>query len=173
MSAAACAAGAPARPADRAPGARLARRALRLALVVAVLALLSRPATAIVALLGGLALAGACARQAEPRARRAPARAAPGAGAARAPRTAARPSLALEDEREIGSLLAALADRIRDPLRAAQGLVRQMGEDPGSPRNLDCARLALREIDRLERSVSRLLAEAREAARRRGAEPGA
>jgi hypothetical protein len=48
-----------------------------------------------------------------------------------------------------------------------------MGEDPGSPRNLDCARLALREIDRLERSVSRLLAEAREAARRRGAEPGA
>jgi hypothetical protein len=48
--------------------------------------------------------------------------------------------------------------------------VRQMGEDPASARNVDCARLALREIDRLERNVSRLLAEAREAARRRGSE---
>jgi signal transduction histidine kinase len=168
VTAAACAARAP--HAER-PAAPFARRAIRLALAVAVLALFARPVAAIVALLGGLALAGALARSAPHPVPRAPAREAPRWTGARLRAVPGDP--AAEHEREVGSLLAALADRIRDPLRAAQGLVRQMGEDPGSPRNVDCARLALREIDRLEQSVSRLLAEAREAARRRDGEPGA
>jgi signal transduction histidine kinase len=123
----------------------------------------ARPLAAVVALFGGLALAGAFARRERGRTwrRHAEAEAPPAP-----PR--ARERAAASEDGELGAILASLADGIRDPLRAAQGLVRQMGEDPESSRNVDCARLALREIDRLERNVSRLLAEAREAARRRG-----
>jgi hypothetical protein len=61
----------------------------------------------------------------------------------------------------VGALFASVADGIRDPLRGAQGLVRQMGEDPGSPKNVDHARLALGELDKVEASIARLLSTAR------------
>jgi signal transduction histidine kinase len=146
--------------------ARSGRRILHVVLLIALFALFARPAAAAVVVLCGLAAAAALARHgafdfATPRR---PERRAP-----RPPRAPAAATGEVEADGELGALLAALADGIRDPLRAAQGLVRQMGEDPSSERNVDCARLALREIDRLERNVSRLLAEAREAAQRRDA----
>ncbi len=165
MTAAACTAHR-SRAFHRAPRrAHAVERAVKLALVVAVLAVVSRPLAAVVALLGGLVLAGAFAR----RETHAPLRPSERPATPATPQARARARGPADDDAELGSLLASLADGIRDPLRAAQGLVRQMGEDPESPRNVDCARLALREIDRVERNVSRLLAEAREAARRRGA----
>jgi hypothetical protein len=138
-------------------------------LAVGLLAAVARPLGAVLALLCCLALAGELARHwLEPRARHRRVERETERGLRRAvPRE--RRSLEEEHAREVGALFASVADGIRDPLRAAQGLVRQMGEDPASPANVDHARLALGELDRVERSIAHLLRAARRSAAERGA----
>jgi two-component system sensor histidine kinase HydH len=60
------------------------------------------------------------------------------------------------------SLSASIAHEIRNPITAAKSLVQQMGEDPVSNDNLEYARVALDELDRVERSISHLLRFARD-----------
>ena len=151
---------------------RFARRVLRYLLVVAVLALVARPAAAVVAFLWGLALAGEFARGfLEPELQRRFVEREAARGLRRAvPRE--RRHLREDHAREVGELFSSVVDGIRDPLRAAQGLVRQMGEDPGAAANVDHARLALGEIDRVERSIAHLLREARNHAAQQGGRRG-
>ena len=64
--------------------------------------------------------------------------------------------------RELQDLSASIAHEIRNPITAAKSLVQQMGEDPQSNENLEYAKVALGELERVERSVSHLLRFARE-----------
>jgi signal transduction histidine kinase len=64
--------------------------------------------------------------------------------------------------RSIEQLSASIAHEIRNPITAAKSLVQQMGEDPASRENVDYAKVALDELDRVERSISHLLRYARE-----------
>ena len=64
--------------------------------------------------------------------------------------------------RDMQSLSASIAHEIRNPITAAKSLVQQMGEDPGATDNIEYAKVALDELDRVERSVSHLLRFARE-----------
>jgi len=64
--------------------------------------------------------------------------------------------------RSIEQLSASLAHEIRNPITAARSLVAQMGEDPSRPENVEYARVALEELDRVERSISHLLRFARD-----------
>ena len=64
--------------------------------------------------------------------------------------------------RTLEELSASIAHEIRNPITAAKSLVQQMGEDPGSVENVDYAKVALDELDRVERSVAHLLRYARE-----------
>jgi signal transduction histidine kinase len=73
-----------------------------------------------------------------------------------------RRSLAHEHVRELEELSASIAHEIRNPITAAKSLVQQLGEDSGSPENVEYARVALEELDRVERSISHLLRYARE-----------
>jgi signal transduction histidine kinase len=75
-----------------------------------------------------------------------------------------RQRLALEGEhaRSLEQLSASIAHEIRNPITAAKSLVQQMGEMPTAPENVDYARVALEELQRVERSVSHLLRFARE-----------
>jgi signal transduction histidine kinase len=59
-------------------------------------------------------------------------------------------------------LSAAIAHEIRNPITAAKSLVQQMDEDPASVENVEYAKVALEELDRVERSISHLLRYARE-----------
>ncbi len=70
----------------------------------------------------------------------------------------------LEDKhaRSLEQLSASIAHEIRNPITAAKSLVQQMGEDPASPENVGYAKVALDELDRVERSISHLLRFARE-----------
>jgi signal transduction histidine kinase len=72
--------------------------------------------------------------------------------------------LALEGEhaRSLEQLSASIAHEIRNPITAAKSLVQQMGETPRAQENVDYARVALEELQRVERSVSHLLRFARE-----------
>jgi signal transduction histidine kinase len=72
--------------------------------------------------------------------------------------------LALEGEhaRSLEKLSASIAHEIRNPITAAKSLVQQMGETPTARENVDYARVALEELQRVERSVSHLLRFARE-----------
>jgi len=73
-----------------------------------------------------------------------------------------RRSLEGKHARSLELLSASIAHEIRQPITAAKSLVQQMGEDPSSPENLEYARVALEELDRVERSVSHLLRFAKE-----------
>lgn len=73
-----------------------------------------------------------------------------------------RRSLAHEHVRELEQLSASIAHEIRNPITAAKSLVQQLEEDPASPENVEYARVALDELDRVERSISHLLRYARE-----------
>jgi signal transduction histidine kinase len=73
-----------------------------------------------------------------------------------------RRSVSHKHERSLEDLSAQVAHEIRNPLAAAKSLVQQMGEDPGAPDNVAYAKLALEELDRVERSVAHLLRYARE-----------
>jgi signal transduction histidine kinase len=64
--------------------------------------------------------------------------------------------------RSLEELSASIAHEIRNPITAAKSLVQQMGEDPASGENVDYAKVAIEELDRVERSVAHLLRYARE-----------
>ncbi|MGH7439533.1 MAG: ATP-binding protein [Polyangiaceae bacterium] len=64
--------------------------------------------------------------------------------------------------RSLELLSASIAHEIRNPITAARSLVAQIGEDPAAPENAEYARVALEELDRVERSISHLLRFARE-----------
>jgi signal transduction histidine kinase len=64
--------------------------------------------------------------------------------------------------RSLEDLSAQVAHEIRNPVTAAKSLVQQMGEDPASQSNVEYAKVALDELDRVERSVAHLLRYARE-----------
>ena len=64
--------------------------------------------------------------------------------------------------RSLENLSASIAHEIRNPVTAAKSLVQQMGEDPVAADNIQYARVALEELDRVERSISHLLKYARD-----------
>jgi signal transduction histidine kinase len=64
--------------------------------------------------------------------------------------------------RSLEELSASIAHEIRNPITAAKSLVQQMGEDPSSRENVAYAKVAIEELDRVERSVAHLLRYARE-----------
>ncbi|MDJ0848312.1 MAG: ATP-binding protein [Myxococcota bacterium] len=73
-----------------------------------------------------------------------------------------RRSLEGKHARSLEQLSASIAHEIRNPITAAKSLVQQMGEDPASRENVEYAKVALDELDRVERSISHLLRFARE-----------
>jgi signal transduction histidine kinase len=79
-------------------------------------------------------------------------------------KTVTRERRSLEEEklRSLEELSASIAHEIRNPITAAKSLVQQMGEDPSSGENVEYAKVALEELDRVERSISHLLRYARE-----------
>jgi signal transduction histidine kinase len=79
-------------------------------------------------------------------------------------RNVPRERRSIEDRhvRSLEELSASIAHEIRNPITAAKSLVQQMGEDPASVENVDYAKVALDELDRVERSVAHLLRYARE-----------
>jgi signal transduction histidine kinase len=64
--------------------------------------------------------------------------------------------------RSLEELSASIAHEIRNPITAAKSLVQQLRDDPHSTDNAEYARIALEELDRVERAVSHLLQYARE-----------
>ncbi|HVH05220.1 MAG TPA: ATP-binding protein, partial [Myxococcota bacterium] len=73
-----------------------------------------------------------------------------------------------EHAQRLEELSASIAHEIRNPITAAKSLVQQMGEDPASRDNVEYAKVALDELDRVERSISHLLRFAREEEMRLG-----
>jgi signal transduction histidine kinase len=73
-----------------------------------------------------------------------------------------RQELRGEHSRSLEALSASIAHEIRNPITAAKSLVQQMGEDPRANDNVEYARVALEELDRVERSISHLLRFARD-----------
>jgi signal transduction histidine kinase len=67
-----------------------------------------------------------------------------------------------EKQASIDELSSTIAHEIRNPIAAAKSLVQQMGEDPTSVENVDYAKVALDELDRVERRISHLLRFAKE-----------
>jgi len=84
-------------------------------------------------------------------------------------RTVHQERRSLEDEhsRSLEKLSASIAHEIRNPITAAKSLVQQMGEDPAGMDNVEYAKVALEELERVERSISHLLRFAREEDMRR------
>jgi len=70
--------------------------------------------------------------------------------------------LRTEKQASLDELTASFAHEIRNPIAAAKSLVQQMGEDPTSAENVGYAKVALEELDRVERSISHLLKYAKE-----------
>jgi len=70
--------------------------------------------------------------------------------------------LRTEKQASLDELTASFAHEIRNPIAAAKSLVQQMGEDPISNENVEYAKVALDELERVERSVSHLLKYAKE-----------
>ncbi|HYC54096.1 MAG TPA: ATP-binding protein [Candidatus Binatia bacterium] len=71
-------------------------------------------------------------------------------------------AIVTEKQADIGELSSTIAHEIRNPIAAAKSLVQQMGEDPQSVENVEYARVAIEELDRVERRVSHLLKYAKE-----------
>ena len=67
-----------------------------------------------------------------------------------------------EHHRSLEQLSASIAHEIRNPITAAKSLVQQMGEDAGDVDQEEYARVAVEELERVERSISHLLRYARE-----------
>ncbi len=76
--------------------------------------------------------------------------------------SAQRREIESEHARSVEALSASIAHEIRNPLTAAKSLVQQMGEDPSAGDNVQYARVALEELQRVERSISHLLKFARD-----------
>ncbi|HLX37316.1 MAG TPA: HAMP domain-containing sensor histidine kinase, partial [Candidatus Binataceae bacterium] len=70
--------------------------------------------------------------------------------------------MATEKQASLDELTASFAHEIRNPIAAAKSLVQQMGEDPTSNENVEYAKVALDELQRVEKSVSHLLKYAKE-----------
>jgi len=64
--------------------------------------------------------------------------------------------------RSLEELSAAIAHEIRNPITAAKSLVQLIAEDPSAAENAEHARVAIEELDRVERSIAHLLRFARE-----------
>ena len=79
-------------------------------------------------------------------------------------KTVSRERRALEGRhvRSLEELAASIAHEIRNPVTAAKSLVQQMAEDPTAPENPEYSRVALEELDRVERSIAHLLRYARD-----------
>jgi ribosomal-protein-alanine N-acetyltransferase len=60
--------------------------------------------------------------------------------------------------RSLEQLSASIAHEIRNPITAAKSLVQQMGEEPAAAENVQYARVALEELERVEKSISHLWA---------------
>jgi two-component system sensor histidine kinase HydH len=73
-----------------------------------------------------------------------------------------RRALEGEHAHSMQQLSASIAHEIRNPITAAKSLVQQMEEAPTSRENVEYARVALEELQRVERSVSHLLRFARD-----------
>ncbi len=67
-----------------------------------------------------------------------------------------------EHHRSLEQLSASIAHEIRNPITAVKSLVQQMGEDPRDVDQEEYARVAVEELERVERSISHLLRFARE-----------
>jgi len=67
-----------------------------------------------------------------------------------------------EHHRSLEQLSASIAHEIRNPITAAKSLVQQMGEDPNGADQVEYARVAVAELERVEKSISHLLRFARE-----------
>ncbi len=67
-----------------------------------------------------------------------------------------------EKQASIDELSSTIAHEIRNPIAAAKSLVQQMGEDPTSVENVEYAKVAIDELDRVERRISHLLRFAKE-----------
>jgi signal transduction histidine kinase len=100
----------------------------------------------------------------------------------RMPEEVSRNRRELEDRhaRNLEHLSASIAHEIRNPITAAKSLLQQMGEDPHSHENVEYAHVALQELERVERSISRaarvaasIAIEERSAFRRGGISRGA
>jgi signal transduction histidine kinase len=73
-----------------------------------------------------------------------------------------RAVLQTEKQASIDVLSSTLAHEIRNPIAAAKSLVQQMGEAPNSAENVEYARVAVEELDRVEKRISHLLRYAKE-----------
>jgi len=73
-----------------------------------------------------------------------------------------RATMQTEKQASIDELSSTIAHEIRNPVAAAKSLVQQMGEDPTSIENVEYAKVALGELDRVERRISHLLRYAKE-----------
>ena len=73
-----------------------------------------------------------------------------------------RLSASSDRARSLEELSAAIAHEIRNPITAAKSLVQQIAEDPAAEENREHARVAVEELDRVERSIAHLLRFARE-----------
>ncbi len=71
-------------------------------------------------------------------------------------------AMTTEKQASIEEISATIAHEIRNPIAAAKSLVQQMGEDPHSVENVEYAKVAIDELDRVERRVSHLLKYAKE-----------
>ncbi|MBI4514535.1 MAG: 2TM domain-containing protein [Deltaproteobacteria bacterium] len=71
-------------------------------------------------------------------------------------------AMTTDKQASIEELSATIAHEIRNPIAAAKSLVQQMGEDPHSVENVEYAKVAIEELDRVERRVSHLLKYAKE-----------
>ena len=67
-----------------------------------------------------------------------------------------------EHQRSLEQLSASIAHEIRNPITAAKSLVQQLSEDPQGEDQSEYARVAVAELERVERSISHLLRFARE-----------
>jgi signal transduction histidine kinase len=67
-----------------------------------------------------------------------------------------------EHTKNLEETTAQLAHEIRNPITAARSLVQQIAEDPSSADAAEYARVAVEELDRVERSIAHLLRFARE-----------
>ena len=73
-----------------------------------------------------------------------------------------RATMQTEKQASIDELSSSIAHEIRNPIAAAKSLVQQMGEDPTSVENVEYAKVAIEELDRVEHRVSHLLKYAKE-----------
>lgn len=73
-----------------------------------------------------------------------------------------RVAMQTEKQSSIDQLSSTLAHEIRNPIAAAKSLVQQMGEDPQSVENVEYAKVAIDELDRVEKRISHLLRYAKE-----------